>query len=136
MLEKMITQDESLKPEVALCWSIQASNCLDLVDGISPHTLVFGRNPQHPSLSDLGDPEQLQDISAKLSSQYSAMLQAREVFTSLEAQSAVKKALQARIYTDHTKIQVGEWIYYKTNISRYWQGPIKVSATPTLYLFF
>ena len=126
MLEKMITQDESLKPEVALCWSIQASNCLDLVDGISPHTLVFGRNPQHPSLSDLGDPEQLQDISAKLSSQYSAMLQAREVFTSLEAQSAVKKALQARIYTDHTKIQVGEWIYYKTNVSRYWQGPIKV----------
>ena len=77
MVEKMITQDESLKPQVALCWSIQASNCLDLVDGISPHTLVFGRNPQHPTLSDLGDPEQLQDISAKLATQFNTMLRAR-----------------------------------------------------------
>ena len=126
MLEKMVTQDPELKPQLALCWSIQASNSLDLVDGISPFTLVFGRNPQHPAITDLGDVEQLQDISIRLAAQYNAMLQAREVYTSLEAQSSVKKALQARIYTDHTRIQVGEWIYYRTNVSRYWQGPIKV----------
>ena len=91
MLEKMITHDNALKPEDALAWSIQASNCLDLVEGISPYMLVFGRNPQHPSFSQIGDTEQLQDIFTKLASHYSAMLHAREVYTSLEAQSAVKK---------------------------------------------
>ena len=47
MLEGMITYDDALKPEIALSWSIQASNCLDLVEGISPYMLVFGRNPKH-----------------------------------------------------------------------------------------
>ena len=56
------------------------------------------------------------------------MLHAREVYTSLEAQSAVKKALDARNYTDHTDIKVGKWVYSRTNVNRYWQGPIKVLA--------
>ena len=47
---------------------------------------------------------------------------------SLEAQSAVKKALEAKNYTDHTDIEVGKWIYYRTNVNCYWQGPIKVLA--------
>ena len=126
MLEKMVTADETMSPQVALCWSIQASNCLDLVDGISPHMLVFGRVPQHPSMTDLGDVDQVADVSERLYQQYKAMLSAREVYTSLENQGAIRKALKARVYTDHTDIKVGEWIYYKTNVSRYWQGPVKV----------
>ena len=31
----------------------------------------------------------------------------------------------AKNYTDHTDIKVGEWVYYRTNINRYWQRPIK-----------
>ena len=50
MIEKMCTADPELDPQIALCWSIHASNCLDLVEGISPHLLVFGRIPTHPSL--------------------------------------------------------------------------------------
>ena len=126
MIEKMCTADKDLKPNIALCWAVQASNCLDLVQGISPFTLVFGRNPQHPAMTDPGDPEQMSDVSVKLAEQYRTMLIARETYTSLEAEGAVRKALQARVYTDHTKIQVGDWIYYRTNVTRYWCGPIKV----------
>ena len=126
MLEKMVTADRSVTPRAALCWSIQASNCLDLVQGISPFTLVFGRNPQHPALTEVGDVEQVSDISQKLYDQYRAMLKAREIFTALESDTAIKKALSARVYSSHLNISVGDWIYFRNNITRYWQGPVKV----------
>ena len=56
------------------------------------------------------------------------MLHTSEMYTSLEVQSAVKKALEAKNYTDHSDIKVGEWVYYRTNVNHYWQGPIKVLA--------
>ena len=82
---------------------------------------------QH-SFPQVGDIEQPQDISAKLNPHYSAMLHTSEVYTSLEVQSAVKKAKEAKTYTDHIDIKFGEWVYYRTNVNRYWQGPIKVLA--------
>ena len=50
------------------------------------------------------------------------------MYTSLEAQSAVKKALEAKNHTNHTDIKVCEWAYYRTNVNCYWQGLIKVLA--------
>ena len=35
---------------------------------------------------------------------------------------------QDQKYTNHINIKVGKWVYYRTNVNRYWQGPIKVLA--------
>ena len=52
MMDKMLTADPSLSPEIALGWSIHAANTLEMKEGISPFMIVFGRNPMHPSLTD------------------------------------------------------------------------------------
>ena len=128
MMEKMLTADSKESPAMALCWAVQAANCMELVEGISPHMLVFGRNPSHPSTSTPADMEQMNEVSQRLASQLQMMMSAREVFASLEADSTIQKALTSRIYTDPIKIQVGDWIYFKSNVNRYWNGPIKVLA--------
>ena len=49
-LERMMTADPSMKPQVALSWTIQAANTMQNVNGCVPFQLVFGKLPQHPSL--------------------------------------------------------------------------------------
>ena len=49
----MLTADPRLTPNKAFAWAQLASNTMDLVDGITPHTLVFGRDPTHPALATL-----------------------------------------------------------------------------------
>ena len=125
----MCTTDPELDPQIALCCSIHASNCLDLVDGISPHMLVFGRIPNHPSLMNFKPGNHLDtSVSKTLSQHIHSMLTAREVFTSLENDKVLRKALEQRIYSDHTSIKPNDWIYYKTNVNRYWKGPVKVTS--------
>ena len=126
MMEKMVTADSRETPHMALCWSIQAANSMELVEGVSPYTLVFGRNPTHPVLSDPGEVECLEDVSTRLAQQFQVMMRAREVYAAVEADQAIQKALKARLFTDHTNINVNDWIYYRTNIDRYWKGPLKV----------
>ena len=128
MMEKMMTADNNENPRIALCWAVQASNCLEMVDGISPHTLVFGRNPAHPTLDSPADPDQMKEVSSRLALQLQTMMAAREAYAAVEADAAVRKALHSRIYTDVTNIKVNDWIYYRTNVNRYWMGPIKVLA--------
>ena len=66
-LERMMTAQPSLKPDVALAWCIQAANTMQNVDGFSPFMLVFGRLPRHPTLVDInpGDSEEIINSWAK-----------------------------------------------------------------------
>ena len=50
MLKKTI-EDTNCSFEVALAWTISAKNTLHSVHGYSPEQLVFGKNPDLPSLS-------------------------------------------------------------------------------------
>ena len=127
---KMITADPKLPPTQALCWSIYASNSLDLVSGISPHMLVFGREPTHPVLEEAKPGNNLEGIqvSEALASQLKAMIKARHIYASLQADQELKNALIQRIYSHPEKVKPGNWIYYKTNVDRYWKGPVKVTS--------
>ena len=49
-LERMLKEDPSLNPQVALSWVTHAANSLQNVDGCVPYQLVFGKIPKHPSL--------------------------------------------------------------------------------------
>ena len=129
MLEKMCTADPSLHPTIVLCWAIHAANSMDLVDGISPFLLVFGRQPNHPSLINFKPGNQLElPVSDRLSQQLNTMLSARETFAGLEADKTLRAALNQRIYSNHLDIHAKDWIYYKTNVDRVWKGPVRVTS--------
>ena len=127
-LERMMTAQPSLKPDVALAWCIQAANTMQNVDGFSPFMLVFGRLPRHPTLVDInpGDSEEIINTQAKWVDQYKTMMQAREAFAGAEADRVLRKGLEQRIYSHHENIKRGDWIYFKRNCDRSWQGPAKL----------
>ena len=128
-MEKMLTADPTLTPVQALTWAQLASNTMDLVEGITPHTLVFGRDPTHPALASLnpGDHSEL-DISETLAAQLNAMVSARQFYAECQANKNLRQALKQRIYADVANIKKGDWIYYQTSVQRYWKGPVKISA--------
>ena len=56
MMTKMMDADKMMKPEVALCWSLNAKNSLQNYQGFSPFQLVFGYSPRLPSVQTAGPP--------------------------------------------------------------------------------
>ena len=94
----MITADPTLKPEIALCWSTYAANALEMVEGISPFVLVFGKAPMHPTLMNFqpGNEDHL-DVADNVSSNIRTMLEAREAFVSLESDRVLRQAMKQRL---------------------------------------
>ena len=128
-LEKMITADPSLKPQVALAWVIQAVNTLQNVNGFTPFQLVFGRLPRHPTLveDNPGANQEIADSQSTWARHYRMMMAAREAFISAESDRVLRKALEQRTYTDISKVQLRDWVYFRRNHERYWKGPAKVT---------
>ena len=127
-LERMITADPALKPEVALAWVIQAVNTLQNVNGFTPFQLVFGRLPRHPTLveDNPGANEEIADSQAMWARHYRMMMAAREAFIKSESDRVLRKALEQRTYTDPSKVGPRDWVYFRRNHERYWRGPAKV----------
>ena len=128
-LERMITADPSLKPQVALAWVIQAVNTLQNVNGFTPFQLVFGRLPRHPTLveDNPGANQEIADSQSTWARHYRMMMAAREAFISAESDRVLRKALEQRTYTDISKVQLRDWVYFRRNHERYWKGPAKVT---------
>ena len=125
----MITADPALKPEVALAWVMQAVNTLQNVNGFTPFQLVFGRLPRHPTLveDNPGANQEIADSQATWARHYRMMMAAREAFISAESDRVLRKALEQRTYTDISKVQLRDWVYFRRNHERYWKGPAKVT---------
>ena len=131
MIHRIITADPSISPKAALAFSLHASNTLELTkEGITPHTLVFGRNPVHPSLHTFtpGNRDVDDEVQTQFYKQYQTMMMARQEYVALETDRVLREALHARVYSNAAKVQKGDWIYFKRSIDRQWQGPIKVLA--------
>ena len=81
MMTKMKFQDQGLKPEIALCWALNAKNSLENYQGFSPAQLVFGENPKLPALYSAGPPglEEV-NVSKSAAMHISALHLAREAF--------------------------------------------------------
>ena len=87
MLFKIMAADTNLKhnPDIALSWALAASNSLENVGGRSPCHIVFGQNPNIPTLQTVGPPgyEEV-DPNSAIANHISAMHLAREEYVKAE----------------------------------------------------
>ena len=127
-LERMLTADPSLKPQVALAWVIHAANTMQKVNGCVPFQLVFGRLPKHPSLveNNPGANEVIADSQAQWARHYRTMMIAREHYVAAEADPTLREAVRQKIHTEPARVSKGDWVYFRKNSDKYWKGPAKV----------
>ena len=126
MMEKCSVIDTNCSPELLLGWCIHAANTLDNSrGGHSPHELVFGKNPIHPSLANPNPTmSNTPEYSKTLADNINLMYKAREAFIQCESDHAIREALKQRLYTRIEDIKLHDWIYFRDN--KNWYGPVKV----------
>ena len=123
-----IMHDVRCSVEIALCWALNAKNTLQNIHGFSPYQLVFGRNPNLPSVFTDKLPA-LEGVtkSQLVADQLNALHKARQEFIKSESAEKLRRALrgQTRTHSNMKYIQ-GEEVFYKRDDDKYWQGPGRV----------
>ena len=123
-----IKEDINCSLEVALCWAVNAKNALQNVYGFSPYQLVFGKNPNLPSVLHNELPA-LEGMSSSeiVANNLNAMHRAREEFVRLESSEKIRRALrsQTRVH-NNIRYLSGENVFYKREDENKWRGPGKV----------
>ena len=127
MVTKMM-HDSGNNIETALAWAINAKNSLHNVYGFSPAQLVFGKNPNIPTvlndkLPALEGVTQSEVVARNLQAKHAA----RKAFIECEAAEKIRRALRHNVREDTTRDYAsGEKVYYKRKDSAYWRGPAEV----------
>ena len=121
-------EDSGCSLETATSWATSAKNSLLGHQGFSPNILVFGRNPNYPSVVNSKPPALCKDnITVTVEKNLRAMHAARESFIRAESSEKIKRALRHNIRTSNDiRLQNGDSVYFKRNDSRKWHGPGKV----------
>ena len=123
-----IMSDVNCSVEVALCWAVNAKNSLQNIYGFSPYQLVFGRNPNLPSVFTDKLPA-LEGVSTSelVADHLNAMHAMRREFIRSESSEKIRRALRAKVRTDaDIKYLSGEDVFYKREKETKWLGPARV----------
>ena len=109
----MRLEDPSLSAEVALTWALVAKNTLQNVSGFSPFQIVFGKDPQLPSVYTAGPPGLKEVVMDKaVANHINALHMARQAYIAGESDKVLKGMLKQRIYTRGDEIDRRDWIYF------------------------
>ena len=119
--------DEKCDPKVALAWAVSAKNSLQNQEGFSPNQLVFGFNPNYPSV--LHDKLPALENSSKdiIRQTTNAIHSARRNYIAAESSERIRRALRhnVRTYSDTVYIN-GDRVYYRRKDYKGWKGPAVV----------
>ena len=108
----------------AMDWALMAKNCMQSVHGYSPHQLVFGQNPNLPSvLIDKAPALEATTKSEWVAKHISALHAARKAFTEAECSERIRRALKKQIRPTDEHYEPGEKVYYKRVDCPEWKGP-------------
>ncbi len=127
MVDKII-DEQHCSLEMALAWAVNAKNTLSNVYGYSPYQLVFGKNPNIPSvLSDKLPALEGVTASQVIAEHLNAITAARKAFVEAEASDKIKRALARKTRPATSLIfETGDKVFYKRNDSDKWKGPATV----------
>ena len=136
MVKKVIEETGCTK-EIALSWCLAAKNSLKNVYGFGPNQLVFGKNPNMPSLCE----GNLASLQGKTSSQViaenlNAMHAARKAFIENEASDKLRRALLSKTRTSTSLVyEIGDKVFYKRKSNDKWLGPASVIGSENKQVF-
>ena len=134
ILGEMVTktlEDGLCSMEVALGWSVSAKNTLHNVNGFSPNQLVFGFNPNMPSML-INSPPALEGISTSevVANNLNALHAARRAFIQSESSERLQRALRHQVRgTLAAEFLNGDMVFFKRNEGDRWMGPGTVIGT-------
>ncbi|KAL6481141.1 hypothetical protein MHYP_G00092210 [Metynnis hypsauchen] len=108
----------------ALDWALMAKNSMLNVHGYSPHQLVFGQNPNLPSvLIDKLPALEGTTVSARVGEHISALYASRKAFTEAECSERIRRALRKQLRPTDDKYVTGDRVYYRRANCSEWKGP-------------
>lgn len=121
---KILEDQPNLKLEVALACAVNAKNSLSMVYGWSPYQLVYGANPNLPSVMN-DKPPALENttISEGFAKHLNAMHSSRRAFIQAESSERIRRALRHKIRASGECFQQGDRVYYKRDNDPKWKGP-------------
>ena len=98
-----------------------------MVEGFSPHQLVFGRNPCLPGVLDDELPA-LEGTSSSevIAKQLNTCHTARKAFAESEKSEKVRRALRAKVRVTRKEFHTGEKVLFQKPDTKQWKGPAKV----------
>ena len=123
-MKKTLT-DLNTDPEIALAWAVSAKNALHNQGGYSPNQLVFGCNPNVPSVLTDKLPA-LEECTSNdiIRKNIEALHHARENFIQTQSSEKIRRALRhnVRTYVD-VQYENGEKVFYRRKNFKGWKGP-------------
>lgn len=134
---KKVKSDRNVDYETALAWALMAKNTMSNVTGYSSYQLVFGRNPNLPSIFT----DKLPALSGETTSQIvgkhiSSLYATRKAYTEAECSERIRRALRKQTRTSSEEIyRNGEKVYYKRPNDAAWRGPAKVIGQDGVVVF-
>ena len=134
---KKVKSERNIDYETALAWALMAKNTMSNVTGYSSYQLVFGRNPNLPSIFT----DKLPALSGETTSQIvgkhiSSLYATRKAYTEAECSERIRRALRKQTRTSAEEIyRNGEKVYYKRPNDAAWRGPAKVIGQDGVVVF-
>ena len=123
--------------EVALAWALMSKNMLSNVYGYSSYQLVFGKNPNLPSiLTDKLPALNEKSMSQMVGDHISALHATRKAFTETECSERIRRALRKQVRTNMDEIyRNGDKVFYKRPNEDEWRGPARVIGQDGVIVF-
>ncbi len=128
--------DQGCDWDTALAWALAAKNSLCNVHGFSAYQLVYGRNPNLPSIL-VDKPPALEGTTSSVvvGKHVGALYASRKAFTEAECSERLRRALRKQIRPVTGPYTLGDKIYYKHHDRDEWKGPATVIGQDGVVVF-
>ena len=125
--EKIMYDNPTMDPEIALAWAVNAKNCFPMNNGFSSFQLVFGKNPELPNiLNDTIPALEGLSTSQAVAEHIKALHSGRKAFAEVQCDEQTRRALRYKVRAVEKKFEQGSKVYYKRDGQDRWRGPATV----------
>ena len=113
--------------ETALAWAVSAKNSLENYYGYSPNQLVFGKNPNYPSvLYDNLPALENSSTSELIRNNLNGLHASRSAFIQKESCEKLRRAMLHKVRPTGEIFSNGDQVLYRRRNNQQWQGPATV----------